>query len=91
MKDTLNNLINFLRNSLCTVSKKICHIKQINEMEETCGFQFMVEKILHQGEDSEPICLMQNNTFAVAVLMAWVELELQNVNLIMERIAQKHM
>lgn len=67
MKDTLNNLINFLRNRLCTVSKKICHIKQINEMEETCGFHFMVEKILHQGEDSEPICLMQNNTFAVAV------------------------
>ena len=67
MKDTLNNLINFLRNSINTVSKKICHIKQINEMERTCGFHFMVEKILHQGEDSDPICLMQNNTFVVAV------------------------
>lgn len=36
-------------------------------MEEICGFHFMVEKIPYQGEDSDPICLVQNNTFAVAV------------------------
>ena len=62
------NLKNFLRNRIYPVSKKICHIKQMKRMEETCGFHFMVEKIPNYGEDSEPIYLkMENNTFAVAV------------------------
>lgn len=59
--------MNFLRNSICAISEKIYHRKQIIRMEETFGFNFMVEKIPHQGEDAEPINIIQNNTFAVAV------------------------